>query len=1259
MTKPIGISINPDALLSTDDKAVLDGWIKSARRVRPVLFAGAGLSLNAIPRPGWRDRSPGRQDAPKCLSWHGLIEKLKQGLREGDRKENDYLRVAQYFKELQGLQQLHLQMQEAVPDHDLLPGLPHQVLSTIEWESILTTNYDTLIERAYESSGDRGQVHMVYRDQDLSRPRLPGAACELVHLHGILNDAASLVLTSEDYRRYVETHPGMVTRVRQLFTQHPVLVVGFSLDDPNFYALNGWVRDLLQSTGRPSVLCLQHEPISDARRSYWRGQGIQFISLKTPTDDFNFETLPEYYGTLLGGIAHLLGNTSDTMSRQWIESPSSLRKYIKNNIKEEPDATTALQALERVLIGLPRVPIDNRDQFSAWEAFAERWLIPNSGNEFSADRKLSRPTPSPLEGALRDASGGGTRTTTGDLSSRDSLSFVISSIKNDDVAMRWLFLGILYFGSKVSLSFQGEIYDLIATLREQGFEKKLSPQDRARVKLAECRSAYELENTTEAARIETEILSSHASETVRDELTRMRRLHAFRNARDPLRDEAKHDDDLSATSLSIQGAHFLLVNDVESAHRAYDAAVARARREHDRVSEWVAIQGLLCTLPFDEIGSYNPQQVETPSRRSQLYRRLDKLREDRDVKYLEERVSRTKNKARTQLLDGVENELRDLKRFPEGGSSRFNDYSHLWNALLKLEELGLPPNYCMDMAKLVGEFAFRQTGGEFEAVSLLVRYGATESLERLFELYPPSDYASQEDFRKILNRLLSPGRVPREWVAQMGAIKHLMPSLSQEDLGALRSFLEQFAGVLSLQHSRSPGRNNVFAGRAVWAVWIDLVDLAFYIASHFEDSTGWLLRFLDSDDLRVRTAAVERLHRVAWSDLNKLGRLDVDEVVRAVMRVLRRDVDSKQKIDISYTRGLFGGISSLLATIEPEKSPSYQALAEAVEKTVLKWMSNTSNENRFSEHEAMRCLKHSATESSLNVVRQSVLRAHARLVDHSASENDVGFIVEMFDFLNTEQIHAALVSAEARLARDRVSIDLVSVLSLLPARVLTGSRRRHWAQAARTTEELLRRHPAATRSIALIPASRLSGTTSLLQEKITDLLRGNWPLEPGAKRPAPWNQFNRQHNSSESAWYLALVAGLQAARRFSLVNTVIPTAWIPCVELAARHPSRNVAAEALAYIGKTLSTLHPKNLRLRWLHILGDGLGRTESSVCATSAFWLGVLSSPAHASATAVEAQSILDAGRNDAKAEIKYYADIGRASAELEARRDIKWWS
>lgn len=259
--------------LKPEEKSALMAFVRSWKdHAKPVLFAGAGLSRNAKRRP----QAP---TTSKFASWSELMDVLRKELSNGDETieallPSDPLRLAQVY-EFQSRRGLLLdRIAEHVPSADFVPGEVHRKLARLPWAAIVTTNYDDLIERTFS---DSRVVRTVVQDLDLTQRRTPDDLLVL-KMHGDLADRASIIITEEDYRLYDTTHRGLVVKVRQLLLEHPLMFVGFSLTDPNFKAIDGWIRDTVGNVRLPAVAIMQG-PAIPADAYMWKARGIEIIRL--------------------------------------------------------------------------------------------------------------------------------------------------------------------------------------------------------------------------------------------------------------------------------------------------------------------------------------------------------------------------------------------------------------------------------------------------------------------------------------------------------------------------------------------------------------------------------------------------------------------------------------------------------------------------------------------------------------------------------------------------------------------------------------------------------------------------------------------------------------------------------------------------------------------------------------------------------------------------------------------------------------------
>jgi hypothetical protein len=257
-----------DCLPDQDDRNLLVRWCEVAREHgRPVVFLGAGMPLNARPAPGNPTDAARR---PRALNWAQLSARLQRDLPAAERGLADPLWLAELYERTYNRHDLMAVLAEAVPVDRLDPGPTYEALARLDWHAVLTTNYDDLAERAMNQWGRR--TIRVWRDEQLATAQRVAGVTPVLHLHGVLEDPTSIILTLEDYRRYDTTRPGLLTKVRQLLMEHPTLFVGFGATDPNFIRWMGWVADAI-GPHAPLHLNLDVTPdgtsASAPRRRYW------------------------------------------------------------------------------------------------------------------------------------------------------------------------------------------------------------------------------------------------------------------------------------------------------------------------------------------------------------------------------------------------------------------------------------------------------------------------------------------------------------------------------------------------------------------------------------------------------------------------------------------------------------------------------------------------------------------------------------------------------------------------------------------------------------------------------------------------------------------------------------------------------------------------------------------------------------------------------------------------------------------------------
>lgn len=240
-------------------------WRNGSVRGASVLV-GAGLSKNAK-RPSDESLAP--------PLWYELLDRMVERLYPHDPKlaPTNALRIAEEYRTYFGQAGLDEFIRSNFPDKSWTPGQLHADLLELPWTDILTTNWDTLLERAAENSTNFA-YEVVRTEADLTHAKSP----RIVKLHGTLGDPGPLIFAEEDYRTYPTKYAAFVNFARQVFIENELCLVGFSGDDPNFLQWAGWVRDHLGGSAR-RIYLVGNLRLERATRRYLEAHNIAPIDL--------------------------------------------------------------------------------------------------------------------------------------------------------------------------------------------------------------------------------------------------------------------------------------------------------------------------------------------------------------------------------------------------------------------------------------------------------------------------------------------------------------------------------------------------------------------------------------------------------------------------------------------------------------------------------------------------------------------------------------------------------------------------------------------------------------------------------------------------------------------------------------------------------------------------------------------------------------------------------------------------------------------
>jgi hypothetical protein len=267
-------------IFSEQDALTVLAWMSANDGRRPVVLVGAGFTLNAL---NARTRGPVKRG--QVPLWSHLITALASDL---DVKAGEYPapQLAEIYAETIGKSELERLLMSSLDDEGIVPGPAHDSLFAFDCEAIVTTNHlDTMLDR----SGNAWT--RVIRDSDLAM-LADRYSRQVIYFHGHRSDPSGWVFTRGQYEDIERSRPIIVTKVRQLLAQFPLLIVGYSLQDPDFHQIYRHIgRDMGDRHPRSLAVFLAGNSMKPVEAEHWRRHGIHAVSFREGDIGASFSAL--------------------------------------------------------------------------------------------------------------------------------------------------------------------------------------------------------------------------------------------------------------------------------------------------------------------------------------------------------------------------------------------------------------------------------------------------------------------------------------------------------------------------------------------------------------------------------------------------------------------------------------------------------------------------------------------------------------------------------------------------------------------------------------------------------------------------------------------------------------------------------------------------------------------------------------------------------------------------------------------------------
>ncbi|MCL2598605.1 MAG: SIR2 family protein [Firmicutes bacterium] len=186
------------------------------------IFVGSGLSRKA----GY-------------VGWKDMLRQRAQDIGLDVDKEENLIDLAQYYVNSQQRLNIHADIREFFAYQKHSPVQEHHIIASLPLASVWTTNYDTLLERAYANAN----ISYDILTNDASYEKLNLRAKVIINkIHGCMNDPTQCVLTRHDYEEFENKNAMVISQLKGELCSKAFLFVGYSLRDTNIQHIIAQMR---------------------------------------------------------------------------------------------------------------------------------------------------------------------------------------------------------------------------------------------------------------------------------------------------------------------------------------------------------------------------------------------------------------------------------------------------------------------------------------------------------------------------------------------------------------------------------------------------------------------------------------------------------------------------------------------------------------------------------------------------------------------------------------------------------------------------------------------------------------------------------------------------------------------------------------------------------------------------------------------------------------------------------------------------------
>ncbi len=230
------------------------------------IFIGSGISQSSD-LPSWKTLL--NELIELALDSGAVTKEKSEELTLLIEDSTKYLMVAQELAD-QIPSELRKYIKNRFNDEKSTPSEVLKKIINLDYRFIITTNYDTLIEKAFVANG-LVPNDLTYQDAATINENLVDGSQFILKAHGDARRAPNeIILTELDYRNIIYKEPGYQAVLQSIFSMSNVLFLGVSLDDPELRLILGYIQSIFHGGSPDHYALMSSEGLTETEIARWR-----------------------------------------------------------------------------------------------------------------------------------------------------------------------------------------------------------------------------------------------------------------------------------------------------------------------------------------------------------------------------------------------------------------------------------------------------------------------------------------------------------------------------------------------------------------------------------------------------------------------------------------------------------------------------------------------------------------------------------------------------------------------------------------------------------------------------------------------------------------------------------------------------------------------------------------------------------------------------------------------------------------------------